>query len=224
MSFTNNNTLELELTAGTTIQKAIETAIKMASISAGVSSNELDYTPTIVWFNHNGIKVNVRHTDNQDLILKHWEVARWLDEKEIGKDGYQEITQEKLQIVEDAKQAHQNKVEAQRNIDNIREQKLKSEIDNQIKDEKFEVNDDEKWLEIVALNTDHPYSTAVVTFIDCLGRLLQAKRKIGETINKEACEKYSFLVSDSLGGLTGFQANTGINTLKKHWKYGYLLE
>jgi len=166
--------------------------------------------------------VNVRHNDNVDLILQHWEVARWLDEKEIGEYGYQEIPQEKLKMYDDAK--YEEKIESQRLLDKFRQDKLKSEIQSQIESVKLEMNNQEEWEKVVEANSSKPYSLAAITFVDNLGRLLQTKIKLGEQINEQVCKKYSFIVSDSLGGLSGFQARTGINHLKRHWKYGYLIE
>jgi hypothetical protein len=214
------NNFKLEVTFGT----SIETAIKEAIASLEDKMPYVDSSCDVVWFVFNGMKVNVRRTDNVDLILQHWEVARWLDEKEIGEYGYQEIPQEKLKMYDDAKEAYEEKIELQRLIDKSREDKLKSEIQLQIEFEELEMNNQEEWEKIVELNSSEPYSLAAITFVDNLGRLLQTKIKLGEQIDKSVCDKYSFIVSDMLGGLSGFQAGTGINHLKRHWKYGYLIE
>jgi len=239
MSLTNNNAHEIKVGAGKTIYEAIEKAKEyLADIQNQNKTRrkiatalftpkmlldlQVDLLCDVVWFNFNGIKVNVRHNDNVDLILQHWEVARWLDEKEIGEYGYQEIPQEKLKMYDDAK--YEEKIESQRLLDKFRQDKLKSEIQSQIESVKLEMNNQEEWEKVVEANSSKPYSLAAITFVDNLGRLLQTKIKLGEQINEQVCKKYSFIVSDSLGGLSGFQARTGINHLKRHWKYGYLIE
>jgi len=78
MSLSVKESIEVEVGAGETIYDAIKEAKEL-------SKNR----NAIVWFVFNGVKINVRLTDNEGLILQHYNRALQTGETEVGKESYQ---------------------------------------------------------------------------------------------------------------------------------------
>jgi hypothetical protein len=78
MSLSIKESIEIEVGAGETVYNTIEDAMEL-------SKNR----NAVVWFVFNGVKINVRHTDNESLILQHYNRALQMGEIEVGKESYQ---------------------------------------------------------------------------------------------------------------------------------------
>ena len=80
--------IEIEFSGGTTIYEAIEDAIELSKNRYAIAFANRNAI-VIVWFVFNGVKINVRHTDNKSLILQYYNRASQTGETEVGKESYQ---------------------------------------------------------------------------------------------------------------------------------------
>lgn len=202
---------QLEVLAGDDIRNAVKAAFKMVSKSD---------PRTVVWFDFNGVRVNVSSDSEESLVYRDWTraISGYLGkDAEIGPVYAAELTREELDS--DAKIEAENHRRHQEEVKRYQEQcnKNKAEFQRAIESAPaFHVTDVKAWSKCVSSNID-PYGKRIVDYAEQWGRLMQSKIDAGETIDQ--CAEQCSRIAD-YDGITGFMYGSAVSILSGVWIHG----
>lgn len=170
----------------------------------------------IIYFDFNGIKVNVRPDTNADLLYRDYSNAHLMEWKEIGLNllpEYPQSVQEELERRSKERDARheQWRIEAQQEAE-----RKNNVIATKTAGVELEISDAQTWTKGRENNKDG-YGNAIYDYAETWGKLMQAEIATGKTIAEVANQTS---IEADIEGITGFMYGAAVSMLAHCWKHG----